>query len=129
MRKLGNFKFFNVFSSISFPAQIGDGKYVVIQNSKGVQIPLKVVTQPKTVTTSQTTTTTNNIQIVKAPSTVLVKPSTSVATKDGTQTFQISSSNNQGITGTTKTKFIVKGRLLYKIAFLKFKKKLFFSRH
>lgn len=120
MRKLGNFKFFNVFSSISFPAQIGDGKYVVIQNSKGVQIPLKVVTQQKTVTTSQTTTTTNNIQIVKAPNTVLVKPSTSVATKDGTQTFQISSSNNQGITGTTKTKFIVKGKLMYKIAFLKF---------
>lgn len=97
--------------SIYFAAQIGDGKYVVIQNSKGVQIPLKVVTQPKTVTTSQTTTTTtNNIQIVKAaPSTVLVKPSTSVATKDGSQTFQISSSNNQAIAGTTKTKFIVKG--------------------
>lgn len=77
----------------------GDSKYVVIQNSKGIQIPLKVVNQPKPAT--------SNIQIVKTHSNVqLLKPNTS--TSEGSPTLiQLSPGVNQATTP-TKTKFIVK---------------------
>jgi hypothetical protein len=96
-------------SQLTSVAQIpADGKIVLIQNSKGLQIPLKVVTQPKPSTTTAANNTTsnpsqNNIQVVKN---IIVKTNSPASTQQETQKIVQVTSAPQ--TSPTKTKFIVK---------------------
>lgn len=84
---------------------------MVIQNSKGIQIPLKVVNQPKPGTVVTTQSSTNNIQIVKSSSMQLLKPNT-----DGGPTMlQISpaASHQAGTSAIKQKQYIVQGELYF----------------
>jgi hypothetical protein len=103
--KINQYNKFQLTLAAQIPA---DGKIVLIQNSKGLQIPLKVVTQPKPSTTTAANNTTSNpsqnsIQVVKN---IIVKTNSPATTPQETQKIVQVTSAPQ--TSPTKTKFIVK---------------------